>query len=151
MRYQIRTVCKFSCCENPWQCATKSRNTLSFGQLVSDAQTTLVYISQTWGSYYKAQRNNTFDSPVRMFTRQSQLRLHSVKPKFFWIWTIQIVRIFVLAGTTIWNTLEIRLIHTVKLPAAPIFLSISTHRFLLLSAKLSAFSWRNGKKIKLAL
>ena len=50
---------------------------------VSDAQMPLVYISQTCGSYYKAPRNNIFDSPVRMFTRQSQLRLHSFKPNRF--------------------------------------------------------------------
>ena len=33
------------------------------------------------------------------------------------------------------------------MPAAPIFFSISTRRFLLLSAKLSVFSWINPKKV----
>ena len=46
-------------------------------------------------------------------------------------------------GTKIWNKINP---YSSYLAAAAMIFSISTHRFSLLSPKLSAFSWRNGKK-----
>ena len=48
-------------------------------------------------------------------------------------------------GTIIWNKINPYSSYLAA-AAAMIFFTVSTHRFSLLSAKLSAFSWRNGEK-----
>ena len=68
-------------------------------------------------------------------------RLHSFSPNFFRIWTPDCL------GFRASRTKNLKWDWSIQQqPAAPIFFSKSTHRFLFLSGK-SILSWRNGKKI----